>query len=232
MPPTPAPNKPTQPSLTTTREPPSPAEAPEDVENRDQLVKAQARILELEQRVAELTRQVETPVYDENNNVVDLVVPAEPAAKRSRTSGSALGELARTAKVKEELKEQNDYLDMLVHPLTQQGQQGKALLNDTKNALLAAGVPQKEKPDADVPWYYGEKSYTTRELIPWDTEKKRAATPAEGVAWLASERDRATDERDRYARQNRELRSSLKQHEGTAAGVHGAIEAGFKARGS
>ena len=106
---------------------------------------------------------------------------------------------------------------MLVHPLTQQGQEGKTLLKDAKNALLDAGVPSRLKPDRHVPWYYGEASYTSQEKIPWNVEAKRALTPAEGVAWLASERDG-------LAQQQGELRSQLEA-------VEGALEAG-QGRGS
>ena len=92
-------------------------------------------------------------------------------------------------KVKEEQRDRIEHLDMLVSPLTLQGQEGKTLLKDAKNALLDAGVPSRLKPDRYVPWYYGEASYTSQEEIPWHVEAKRALTPAEGVAWLASERD-------------------------------------------
>ena len=91
---------------------------------------------------------------------------------------------------------------MLVSPLTQQGQEGKTLLKDAKNALLDAGVPSRLKPDRYGPWDYGERSSASQEEIPWNVEAKRALTPAEGVAWLASERDG-------LAQQQGELRSQL-----------------------
>ena len=99
---------------------------------------------------------------------------------------------------------------MLVSPLTLQGREGKTLLKDAKNALLDAGVPSRLKPDRYVPWYYGEASYANQEEIPWNVEAKRALTPAEGVAWLASERDR-------LAQQQGELRSQLEAMEGRGA---------------
>ena len=167
------------------------------------------------------------PVYDEDNNVVGAAMPTElPVAKRARTAtgtgegntSSALRALADTAKVKEEQRDRIEHLDMLVHPLTQQGQEGKTLLKDAKNALLDAGVPSRLKPDRYVPWYYGERSYASQEEIPWNVEAKRALTPAEGVAWLASERDG-------LAQQQGELRSQREAAEGAA------LEAG-QGRGS
>ena len=165
------------------------------------------------------------PVYDEDDNVVGAAMPTElPAAKRARTapgegntSSSALRALADTVKVKEEQRDRIEHLDMLVSPLTLQGQEGKTLLKDAKNALLDAGVPSRLKPDRYVPWYYGERSYASQEEIPWNVEAKRALTPAEGVAWLASERDG-------LAQQQGELRSQLEA-------VEGALEAG-RGRGS
>ena len=181
------------------------------------------RIVALQRQNTELRRQVEAskvPVYDEDDNVVGSAMPTElPAAKRARTAtgeaegnttSSALRALADTAKVKEEQRDRIEHLDMLVHPLTQQGQEGKTLLKDAKNALLDAGVPSRLKPDRYVPWYYGERSYASQEEIPWNVEAKRALTPAEGVAWLASERDG-------LAQQQGELRSQLEAVEGALA---------------
>ena len=195
------------------------------IERQQNTFKAQAkRIAALERQNTELRRQVEAskvPVYDEDYNVVGSAMPTElPAAKRARTaarraggnSSSALRALADTVKVKEEQRDRIEHLDMLVSPLTLQGQEGKTLLKDAKNALLDAGVPSRLKPDRYVPWYYGEASYTSQEKIPWNVEAKRALTPAEGVAWLASERDG-------LAQQQGELRSRL---EAAAA----ALEAG------
>ena len=52
-----------------------------------------------------------------------------------------------------------------------------------------------------------ERSYASQEEIPWNVEAKRALTPAEGVAWLAGERDG-------LAQQQGELRSQLEAAEG------------------
>ena len=167
------------------------------------------------------------PVYDEDYNVVGSAMPTElPAVKRTRTatgegktSSSTLRALADTVKVKEEQRDRIEHPDMLVHPLTQQGQEGKTLLKDAKNALLDAGVPSRLKPDRYVPWYYGERSYASQEEIPWDVEAKRALTPAEGVAWLASERDGLAQQNGELKQLNSELKSQLKAAEA-------ALEAG------
>ena len=63
----------------------------------------------------------------------------------------------------------------------------KALLLDSKKALIAAGVSVKRKFDANVPEWYGQFSWAESADIPWNAKEKRAMTPAEGIGWLSSE---------------------------------------------
>ena len=60
------------------------------------------------------------------------------------------------------------------------------------------------------PCQWEERSYASQEdssEIPWNVEAKRALTPAEGVVWLASERDGLAQQQD-------ELRPQLEAVEG------------------
>ena len=66
---------------------------------------------------------------------------------------------------------------------------GRARLVGEAHALLEAGVPSKQKAVEQTPWCYLGNSAACLDNIPWDTHSKRAITPAEGVAWLARERD-------------------------------------------
>ena len=66
-------------------------------------------------------------------------------------------------------------------------------LMDTQRELLDAGVPKRQKSDKDpaVPFYYSVGgSADGQGVVPWNEECRRAMTPAEGVAWLAEERER------------------------------------------
>ena len=78
-----------------------------------------------------------------------------------------------------------EMLDSIVPFLEAMRNEMKALLLEAKAALLEAGVPKRQKPDKDVPFWYGEHSWMNTEVIPWNVGKKRAMTPAKEVEWLA-----------------------------------------------
>ena len=83
-------------------------------------------------------------------------------------------------------------LDGLQSEVEQMRRELKQAVLDTQWALLAAGCPKKMKSDKDknVPSYYSVGgSADGRGEVPWNVKEKRAMTPAEGVEWLANERD-------------------------------------------
>jgi len=87
-----------------------------------------------------------------------------------------------------------EMLDSMVLPLEKMRHEMKALLLASQSAMLDAGVPSRLKPDKDIPYWYGEHSWTKSDETPWNVEEKRAMTPGEGVAWLSGELDRARAE--------------------------------------
>ena len=62
----------------------------------------------------------------------------------------------------------------------------KELVLQTLEALLAAGVPSRQKSDKDIPQYYARKPWASSDVVPWNVGERRAMTPAEGVEWLAA----------------------------------------------
>ena len=84
-----------------------------------------------------------------------------------------------------------EMLDSIVPSLEAMRNEMKALLLEAKAALLEAGVPKRQKSDKDIPYWYGEHSWSKVEEVPWNAGEKRAMTPAEGIGWLAAVRSRA-----------------------------------------
>jgi len=62
----------------------------------------------------------------------------------------------------------------------------RALLIDSREALIEAGVPRRYKPGKSLPFWYGEINGADVVEIPWNSENKQAMTPAEGICWLAN----------------------------------------------
>ena len=92
------------------------------------------------------------------------------------------------------MQESEEMLNGMVMPLEQMRRELKQAVLDTQWALLAAGCPKKLKSDRDknVPSYYSVGgSADGRGEVPWNVAEKRAMTPAEGVEWLANEREKA-----------------------------------------
>jgi hypothetical protein len=87
----------------------------------------------------------------------------------------------------ERAEQRADGLDDDIYIFEQKRHEMKALLLDSKKALIAAGVSAKRKFDANVPEWYGQFSWAESADIPWNAEEKRAMTPAEGIGWLSSE---------------------------------------------
>ena len=129
---------------------------------------------------------------DENGTKVGTILPpVEHPAKRQRTdsarpSGSALGmimdmdkqrvqvkvELADTKKELENVKDSEEMQRMVIPPLEEMRRDMKTVLLATKNALLQAGVPSKQKPDTDVPFYYDADSWRSVKAVPWNEREK------------------------------------------------------------
>ena len=105
-------------------------------------------------------------------------------------------ELADTRKELLIVKDSADMGSSMVSDLEEMRRQAKTALLAVRDVLVESGVPSKLKPDSAIPWYWDADSWTNQGTVPWDTEAKRAFTPAEGVAWLVTERNELREERD------------------------------------
>ena len=89
----------------------------------------------------------------------------------------------RLEKEKADHESRAELLDTMVMPLEEQRRMLQAQVTEAATALIEADVPTRVLPDDQIPFYYASNSWENEEDVPWNAEKSRPMTLAEGVKW-------------------------------------------------